>query len=331
MSDVAIVVCLAALGLIGLLPRIFFRRGRLNARWWLTASPFALSGATLLLALPGRVAPMVRAPMLEVAAIVLAAAGIALIRWTLATHARPVSLWHQEQDRPDELVTRGAYGRVRHPFYASFLLVLLACTLAVPHVLTLAAVLAAFGLLDRTAAREERRLTREFGADYVGYMRRTGRFLPFRGLAVVVILLAVNGASAGAQIGEPLPSAAKIPNPEFGVEQGLGNDVAVGASIGLAIGAGVAAAMCAWDEFATVGLIRGEDEEEYQCDLGAPLLAVLAGTVAGTVVGLVVGAFGGDMPRGNFFQWTTADPTYMPPDPKQAKIDEAAFMEGVGE
>ena len=178
MSAVAIFVCLGALALIGLLPRIFFRRGQLNGRWWLTAAPFAASGAALLLAPGGHVDPVIESAAGDALAIVLACGGVALIRWTLATHQRPVSLWHQENDRPDALVTSGAYARVRHPFYASFLLVLLACALAVPHALTLGALTAAIPLLDRTAAREERRLTRAFGRPYVAYMRRTGRFVP---------------------------------------------------------------------------------------------------------------------------------------------------------
>ena len=327
MSVVAIVVCLGALALIGLLPRIFFRRGRLNARWWLTAAPFGVSAATLLLALFGRVEPMVESEALEIAAIALAVAGVALIRWTLATHARPVSLWHQENDRPEALVTRGAYARVRHPFYASFLLVLLACALAVPHVATIGALAAAFLLLDRTAAREERRLTREFGEQYLGYIGRTGRFLPFRALIAVVLLLAMSAAGAGAQIGTPADSAAKIANPAFGAEQSFGNDVAVGAGIGTLIGGLVGGALCAWDELTTVGLSRDEEEDEYQCDVGKPLLAVLIGTAAGALVGLVVGALGGDMPRGNFFEWSTADPYAMPAEPKEAKSDEAEFAE----
>lgn len=320
MSAAAIVVCLGALALIGLLPRVFFRRGRLNARWWLTASPFAVSGATLLLALSGRVRPIAGGVLLEGIAMALALAGVALIRWTLATHARPVSLWHQEDDRPDELVTRGAYACVRHPFYASFLLVLLGCALALPHGLTMAALAMALVLLNRTAAREERRLTRAFGKQYIGYMRRTGRFVPIR-LLLALALVAVHASAAAAQLGEPSHDATKVVNPAFGAEQSLGNDVAVGAGIGTATGLLVGMVMCGWEELTTVGLFRDEEEEDFQCDVGPPLLAVAAGATAGALVGLIVGAFGGDMPRGNFFEWSTGDPYFMPDDPKQAKID----------
>ena len=181
MITVAIFACLCGLGFVVLLPRIFFRRGRLNARWWLTASPFALASGALIAssfgALESFASDDVRA-LLAWPAIGAALAGIALIRWTLHTHARPVSLWHQADDRPDELVTRGAYAHVRHPFYASFLLILAGCALALPHALTLLALVAGFVGLDRTAAREERRLVEAFGHHYAEYIRRTGRFLP---------------------------------------------------------------------------------------------------------------------------------------------------------
>ena len=152
----AIIVCLLALGFIGLLPRIFFRRGRLNASWWLTAAPFAVAGLALVGGLLGWLVPsgggsdsapggMVAGHVGVVtacAAIVLACAAIALIGFTLGSHARPVSLWHQENDRPERLVMTGAYARIRHPFYAAFLLTLLACVLAMPHALTALALVA---------------------------------------------------------------------------------------------------------------------------------------------------------------------------------------------
>ena len=185
MSEIAVVVCLIALALVGALPRIFFRRGRLNGRWWLTAAPFVVAGATLAASLAGAVRSPIGGALGEGLAWLAtgtAATGIALVRWTLATHMRPVSLWHQADDRPDELVTRGAYAHVRHPFYASFLLILLACALALPHALTLLALVAGIVLLDRTAAREEKRLLDAFGHHYADYMRRSGRFLP-RGMS----------------------------------------------------------------------------------------------------------------------------------------------------
>ena len=216
----AIAASLIALGLIGLLPRIFFRRGRLNAHWWMTASPFIVAGGTLAASVAGILTPLAGARLHELLAwlaIIAACGAIALIRWTLHTHARPVSLWHQEDDRPDELVTRGAYAYVRHPFYASFLLALLACALAFPHALTLVALVGGALQLNRTAAREEQRLRAAFGHHYHAYIQRTGRFVP-RGFAAalsgrrstippmaMLALLAVGGADVDGQLVERFP------------------------------------------------------------------------------------------------------------------------------
>lgn len=184
MNPVLATLLLLDLALIGALPRVFFRRGRLNAAWWLTAMPFLAGASLVLAAATGRVAPRLPAnallgTSLEVIATLLCAASIALIALTCGTHRRAISLWHQEDDRPQGLVTAGPYARVRHPFYTAFLLALSAVAVGVPHVAT--AVVLAFGfvVLDRTAAREERRLSASvFGAEYRAYKARTGRFRP---------------------------------------------------------------------------------------------------------------------------------------------------------
>jgi protein-S-isoprenylcysteine O-methyltransferase Ste14 len=116
---------------------------------------------------------------MELASVVLCAGSIALISFTLGTHRVPIALWHQENDAPRHNVTWGAYGRVRHPFYASFLLGLVGTALTLPHVTTVLTLLYALVLLNWTAAREERRLaSSEFGEEYRQYMGRTGRFWP---------------------------------------------------------------------------------------------------------------------------------------------------------
>ena len=77
------------------------------------------------------------------------------------------------------LATEIAYGVVRHPFYVSFLLMQIGAMLLLPHVITVFGFVAAFLSMNMTAAREEKRLSAsEFGADYVAYKARTGRFFP---------------------------------------------------------------------------------------------------------------------------------------------------------
>jgi protein-S-isoprenylcysteine O-methyltransferase Ste14 len=180
--NATLVLCAGNLLLIAALPRFFFQPGRLNAAWWATAAPFGAAGLAVLAAAAGFIRlPAIAAGgpgWLSTAAVLPAAASIGLIGYTLGTHARPVSLWHQQSDTPAALVTRGAYKRLRHPFYAAFVLALLACLAAVPHALTAAALGYGTFQLYRTAKREERRLLSAFGEEYDEYMRRTGRFFP---------------------------------------------------------------------------------------------------------------------------------------------------------
>ena len=178
---------LSALLLMAALPRTFFRRGRLGLRWWLTASPFIVQGVTLAAGALGALEPAwgktpLAAALLGWAAVVVATVSVALMGLAVGSHRSPVSLWHQEDDQPAGLVTAGAYGRIRHPFYAAFLLALLAGALALPHPLTLGALAGGLVALDRTAAREEGRLLGSpMGDAYRAYMGRTGRFWPVPG------------------------------------------------------------------------------------------------------------------------------------------------------
>jgi isoprenylcysteine carboxyl methyltransferase (ICMT) family protein len=176
------------LAMIGVLPRVFFcRGGRLNFRWWLTAAPFFVCGVAQVAHVAGWVDALgfgAAAPVLRGTGVVMSAGSIALIWYTVGTHRIPLALWHQDDDAPHEIVTWGPYRRVRHPFYAAFLLALVAGALITPHVATFGAALYGFGALDLTARREERRLRAgSLGVEYTAYIRGTGRFAPGLGRA----------------------------------------------------------------------------------------------------------------------------------------------------
>jgi protein-S-isoprenylcysteine O-methyltransferase Ste14 len=178
-----ILLILLNFALIGLLPKVFFRRDSvLNVRWWATAIPFWIVPVFLVAApatgLAGWAPPGWDEP-LNLAAVVLSACSVALTSFTVGTHRIPISLWHQNDDSPRYLVTHGAYRWIRHPFYASFLLAFLAAFVTLPHWVTLVALVYAFVALNLTAAGEEQRLSRsDFGPEYRLYIQRTGRFLP---------------------------------------------------------------------------------------------------------------------------------------------------------
>jgi protein-S-isoprenylcysteine O-methyltransferase Ste14 len=169
------------------LPLLFFenRDGRLNLSWFLTALPFAVAPTLVLLIHLGVLHPIPIAGelafALRVAGAVVALASTGLVIWTWRTHRVRLSLWHMENDAPASIVTSGPYAFIRHPFYTSFLLGMLGALLHAPHVGLLATLVYAGIALTITAAREERRLSASaFGAEYVAYMKRTGRFLPRR-------------------------------------------------------------------------------------------------------------------------------------------------------
>jgi protein-S-isoprenylcysteine O-methyltransferase Ste14 len=169
---------------VALLPRIFFRQGSLNLRWFLTGAPYLVSPAALVAARQGVLSSWIPLDArlhaaAELASVPLAVLSMALIAMTLGTHRIPIALWHQAEDAPRSIVTWGPYARVRHPFYASFLTALLGATVFCPNAGTLLSFAYALIALEMTARREERRLcASEFGAEYAAYMKRTGRFVP---------------------------------------------------------------------------------------------------------------------------------------------------------
>ena len=172
---------------IGALPIVFFKKdGRLNLLWWLTAAPFFLCTLFLVASLGGYIPPITGygnswSGALGLISVPFGVASIALISFTLGTHRVPISLWHQDNDAPQHIVTYGAYRRIRHPFYAAFLLALWGAFVFCPHLGTLFTFVYGFIILNFTAAREERRLKASpFGAEYQAYLCRTGRFWPRR-------------------------------------------------------------------------------------------------------------------------------------------------------
>ena len=180
MNEGILVLYLLNWGWLISLPFIFFKgEGRFNLMWWVTATPFALMGVTLIAAVAGIFPPFFSHVALELLSVPISVASISLMLYTLGTHQTPLALWHQKDDAPDSIVTYGAYKKVRHPFYTSFLLMLIGAIVYCPHVGTLIALVLGFVILNATAAKEEKKLSEsEFGEEYQDYMKTTGRFFP---------------------------------------------------------------------------------------------------------------------------------------------------------
>jgi protein-S-isoprenylcysteine O-methyltransferase Ste14 len=169
---------------MGLLPRIFFRSdGSFNLMWWLTSGPFFLAAFLASLFYFKFLVLMdvfsAYQLVMEGVCAVLSVASISLMSYTLGTHRRRLALWHQANDAPEEIVTYGAYKYIRHPFYSSFILALLATIVLCPSVWSAVLLVYGFSILNFTAAKEERKLSMSaFGEQYRAYINHSGRFIP---------------------------------------------------------------------------------------------------------------------------------------------------------
>ena len=105
------------------------------------------------------------------------ATGGALVVWTfrcLGKNLTDTVVTRQEHT----LVTRGPYRWVRHPFYDSAALLMVAISLIASNwFLFLTGVVAVSLLIIRTRT-EEQKLVARFGDSYRLYMQQTGRFVP---------------------------------------------------------------------------------------------------------------------------------------------------------
>lgn len=182
MTISATTIILANFLLIGILPRIFFRKdGQFNLMWWLTASPLFLNGIVVFLGQLNYLSASAELPLAasQILSVLLSVLSISMISMTLGTHRIPLALWHQENDAPKQIVTWGTYKYIRHPFYTSFLTAQLASVLYFPHLLTLVGFIASIIVLNQTAEREEKRLSAsDYGQEYIEYTKNTGRFIP---------------------------------------------------------------------------------------------------------------------------------------------------------
>lgn len=86
--------------------------------------------------------------------------------------------------RQHRLVTTGIYGRVRHPQYDGFILIMLGFLLQWPTLLTLAMFPVLVVMYVRLARHEEIDAIAAFGQEYRDYMVRVPAFLPRLGGAV---------------------------------------------------------------------------------------------------------------------------------------------------
>ncbi len=168
---------------ITILPRIFFRGdGKFNLMWWVTGLPLGLSPMAVVLQSKDLLPAGILLPTSEIQesmGAILCVVSFCLISYTVGTHRIPLALWHQENDAPKQIVTWGAYKKIRHPFYTSFITALIGSVVAAPNALTIFSLIYGITILNMTARKEEKKLSSsQYGQEYIDYMKGTGRFFP---------------------------------------------------------------------------------------------------------------------------------------------------------
>jgi protein-S-isoprenylcysteine O-methyltransferase Ste14 len=95
-----------------------------------------------------------------------------------ANQIQPLSV-AGSRDQPQHLNQRGPYGRIRHPFYASYLYTWLGAGMISPHLWALIPAVVMGGLYWHCARAEERKfLNSPLAEPYRAYRRRAGLFWP---------------------------------------------------------------------------------------------------------------------------------------------------------
>jgi protein-S-isoprenylcysteine O-methyltransferase Ste14 len=111
------------------------------------------------------------------AGIALGALAAGLLVWTLRTLGTNITDTVVTR-REHTLVTGGPYRWIRHPFYVSALLAVVANSLAAANGFFFATGVAVFIMLALRSHIEEAKLIERFGDDYRDYAKRTGAFFP---------------------------------------------------------------------------------------------------------------------------------------------------------
>lgn len=134
-----------------------------------------VSGATMLGTIPAPTDPLHLA--IAVLGIALVMAAGLLAAWGYRTLGRQFS--SDAEVRPDTvLVTRGAFGLVRHPMYLAVLLLWVGSALALLSPLMALCLVALLPAFVVRALAEERLLTRHFGSAYDAYAARVPMLVP---------------------------------------------------------------------------------------------------------------------------------------------------------
>jgi protein-S-isoprenylcysteine O-methyltransferase Ste14 len=108
--------------------------------------------------------------------VLLCAAALLLVLWSLVSFGRSFRIGI-DTDRPDGLITRGAFAVSRNPVYVAFIMMATGQFLIFPNLILLIYLGAAAGLIHRQVLREEEFLRGHYGQAYAGYCEKVRRYL----------------------------------------------------------------------------------------------------------------------------------------------------------
>jgi protein-S-isoprenylcysteine O-methyltransferase Ste14 len=84
----------------------------------------------------------------------------------------------QHEQRPNRVISTGAFRYVRHPLYLASLLTYLGLTISTMSIGSLLLLLGIFGFHNYIASYEEKCLEAKFGEEYRTYKEKTGKWFP---------------------------------------------------------------------------------------------------------------------------------------------------------
>ena len=114
--------------------------------------------------------------LMQMVGLAVLLSGLAL-HWWSRSHLKQFYVEDVFVQDQQVLVDTGPYRLVRHPVFTSFFAIALGLLMVNPAVTTFGLALYVFIDFTRAASREEELLSAKL-PDYVGYVERTGRFLP---------------------------------------------------------------------------------------------------------------------------------------------------------
>jgi protein-S-isoprenylcysteine O-methyltransferase Ste14 len=106
----------------------------------------------------------------------LCLAALLLMLWSLVSFQQSFRIGI-DTERPDRLITEGAFAVTRNPIYVAFITILIGQFLIFPNWIMLIYSVAAAGLVHRQILREEEYLRGHYGEAYATYCGQVGRYL----------------------------------------------------------------------------------------------------------------------------------------------------------